>query len=53
MLITIKNKKADAKAEPFIEIIKWVLLAALLIWALYFWFPYLKDKAIEILNQIF
>ena len=49
----IKNKKADAKAEPLKEIIKWVIIAALLVWALYFWFPHLKNKAIEILNQIF
>ncbi len=48
-----KNKKADEKVMPLGEIITLVLLAALLIWALYFWFPYLKDKAIEILNQIF
>lgn len=48
----IKNKKGNGAVTPFAEIIGWIILFALLVFA-FFWFSGLGNKIIAILKNVF
>ena len=48
----IKNKKSQAGVMTFGQIVKWIILFALLLFAL-FWFSGLGDKILKIVKSVF